>query len=307
VFEQGKKTLWDQLEMPTWVVIVAVYSAWGALIYAGNDLPWWGFCPLGAIIIAWHGSVQHEILHGHPTRFLWLNDLLGWAPLGLWMPYHVYRQSHLLHHRVTTLTAPSEDPESFYFLQDSWSRLCVVRRGMLYANNTLLGRVIVGPLIAMIRFALSETRLLVQGDFSRVPGWLFHGALVTGMLYGLERYFGIPAWYYAIGVAYPGISLILIRSFLEHRPSDIPAHRTAVVEGGWFWSLLFLNINFHVPHHDHPGVPWYHLPALYRADREGILERNGGYVFHSYGELVRRYLVTPKDMPLYPGEHPADA
>ncbi|NQV45414.1 MAG: fatty acid desaturase [Rhodospirillales bacterium] len=295
-----ERPLWDKLELPTWLVVVGVYAAWGALVYAGGGLPWWIFCPLGAVIIAWHGSVQHELLHGHPTRSVWFNSILGWMPLGLWMPYHVYRENHLLHHRVATLTQPGEDPESYYFMQQDWASLCPVRRGILRANNTLLGRVTLGPMIVLVRFGISELRLLAEGNLSRLPGWIFHAVLMSSLLYGLDHYLGIPAWYYAIGCAYPGISFILVRSFLEHRPSDIPAHRTAVVEGNWFWSLLFLNVNFHVPHHDHPGIPWYRVPALYRAERDAILERNGGYMFRSYGQVARQYLLRPKDMPVYP-------
>ena len=292
---------WDRLELPTWAVIIAVYSAWGGLMFTGNDLPWWVFCPLGAVIVAWHGSVQHELLHGHPTRSVWLNSLMGWAPLGLWMPYHVYKESHLTHHWVNTLTNPIEDPESYYFLPSDWARLCPVRRGLLRINNTLLGRVTIGPMISLIRFGLSEIRRMAKGDFSRLPGWVFHMALSVAMLYGLEQYLGIPAWYYAVGCAYPGISFILVRSFLEHRPSDNPDHRTAVVEGGLFWSLLFLNVNFHVPHHEQPDVPWHRVSGLYRDNKDAILQRNGGYKFNSYAEVARYYLFSPKDVPVYPG------
>ena len=36
--------------------------------------------------------MQHEALHGHPTRYQWLNDQLGYASLWLWLPYRVYRE-----------------------------------------------------------------------------------------------------------------------------------------------------------------------------------------------------------------------
>lgn len=299
--DTAKRTTWDLLELPTWLVVVAVYAAWGALMFSGVGLPWWIFCPVGAVIIAWHGNLQHELLHGHPTRSALFNSVLGWAPLGLWMPYHIYRESHLRHHRVETLTSPDEDPESYYFLeQDWWENLCPVRRWFLRINNTLLGRMTIGPMIILIRFALSEFRLIARGNVSHVPGWVLHIIVAVGMLYALNSYLGIPAWYYVVGVAYPGISLLLVRSFNEHRPSEIPAHRTAIVESGPFWSLLFLNNNLHVCHHDCPGAPWYRLPAIYRADRNRILERNGGFFFRSYGELAWRYLLTPKDAPVYP-------
>ncbi len=52
-----------------------------------------------------------------------------------------------------------------------------------------------------------------------------------------------------------------------------------------------------------PTVPWYRLPSLYRADRARYATRNGGYVFRSYGQLFRRFLLRPKD----PVAHPMPA
>ena len=294
------RPLWDRLALPTWAVVFAVYGMWGMTMAYGAELPWWIFCSLGTVTVAWYGSLQHELLHGHPTRSAFINALLGWAPFSLWMPYHVYRDSHLIHHRVQTLTDPEEDPESYYFSQTDWVYLRPVWRGALCINNALLGRVTIGPAIALIRLAFSESRRMVRGDLSRLPGWLLHGALSVAMLYGLERYLGIPAWYYAVGVAYPSISLILVRSYLEHRPSDNPDHRTAVVEGSLFWSLLFLNVNFHVLHHENPNVPWYKVSGMYWAGKDTIAERNGGYIFKSYGEVATRYFFRPKDMPICP-------
>lgn len=294
------RPLWDKVELPTWLLIIAIYGAWATLMIHGAALPWWVFCPLGAVIVAWQGSLQHELLHGHPTRSKLVNSLFGWAPLNLWMPYHVYVESHLEHHRVNTLTEPQTDPESYYLYQRDWENLCPVRRALFRMNNAMLGRAVLGPGLGMIRFALLELRLIGQGNLSHVPGWLFHIALGAAMLYGLQQYFGIPAWLYAIGIAYPSTSFIMMRSFLEHRPSDIPGHRTVIVEGSWFWRWLFLNNNLHVCHHDEPGMPWYRLPAMYRENRAAILENNGGYLFRSYGEIARSYLFRPKDLPVYP-------
>ena len=49
-----------------------------------------------------------------------------------------------------------------------------------------------------------------------------------------------------------------------------------------------------------PGVAWYRLPALYRAGKERYLSYNDGYVYRSYGEVFRKYLLRPKD----PVPHP---
>lgn len=68
-------------------------------------------------------------------------------------------------------------------------------------------------------------------------------------------------------------------------------------------ALLFLNNNFHIVHHMHPGVPWYRLPGLYFADADRYLRRNHGYRYRSYAQILRRHLLRAKDPvphPLWP-------
>ena len=48
--------------------------------------PWVVLAPLGAYLVALHGSLQHEALHGHPTRSAVVNELLVFLPVSLWFP-----------------------------------------------------------------------------------------------------------------------------------------------------------------------------------------------------------------------------
>ena len=41
-----------------------------------------GAVPLGAWFVAWHNSLQHETVHGHPARPRWVGTALGMAALG---------------------------------------------------------------------------------------------------------------------------------------------------------------------------------------------------------------------------------
>ena len=58
-------------------------------------LPWWTLAALGAWIIAWQLNLQHETIHGHPTRSRRVNEAIGSWPLSLWLPYSIYRSTHL--------------------------------------------------------------------------------------------------------------------------------------------------------------------------------------------------------------------
>jgi fatty acid desaturase len=56
-------------------------------------------------------------------------------------------------------------------------------------------------------------------------------------------------------------------------------------------------------HHKNPGLPWYRLPAAYRLQREHWHAMNGGYVFASYGAVMRDFGLRAKE----PVAHPARA
>ena len=81
----------------------------------------------------------------------------------------------------------------------------------------------------------------------------------------------MPLGQYLLLVAYPAISLSLVRSFCEHQAAADLGERTVIVEAAPVWSLLFLNNNLHVAHHTRPSLAWYRLPAYYRAERAALI------------------------------------
>ncbi len=289
-----------KIEWPTLALAVAVYLLFGFLTWWHAALPWWLILPLGGYLVCLHGSLQHEAVHGHPTPWPRVNEALVFPSLWLWMSFRIYRESHLVHHRNEALTDPWEDPESYYVTPQAWARMGRLRRAFLCANNTFLVRLVVGPLIAVWRHWSDEIRRLLRGDCSHVRSWGLHVigcVLVLAWVIGVCR---IPLWEYILLYAYPGLALTLIRSFLEHRARPRAEERSVVVEAGPVMSLLFLNNNLHALHHDHPGVAWYRLPALYRARRDEILALNGGYRYGGYLEIARRYFLRPKEPVLHP-------
>ena len=106
--------------------------------------------------------------------------------------------------------------------------------------------------------------------------------------------------FYVFGIVYPGTAVLLLRSFAEHRAEQDVFERTAIVENSWFFGPLFLFNNLHAAHHERPLIPWYELPAWYRANRGRLLAANGGLVYDGYGEVVRRFLFTPHDVNVHP-------
>lgn len=292
--------LWRRIELPTWIVVLVAYAGWLSVTWYYHRLPVWVVLPLAAGIITLHGSLQHEAIHGHPTRKQALNAWIVGLPLSLWLPYSIYRESHLAHHRAGRLTDPLEDPESYYVTPAMWRSMGPVRRAIRRAQATLVGRVLLGPPVVIARFFRSEWGLLRGGDRRQAVRWLQHLIACAPVLGWVLLVCRIPLWAYLVVFVYSGLSLTLVRSFTEHRPAASQGERTAVVETGLLMSLLFLNNNLHAVHHEAPGLPWYKLPERYRRDREAVLSRNGRFLFGGYGEILRRYAFKAKDLPVHP-------
>ena len=291
-----------QIEWPTITLIVLTYGALASLMWFYYALPFWVIMPLAGYLIALHGSLQHEVLHGHPTRNALLNELLVAINFSLNFPYRRYRKLHLIHHNDENLTDPTLDPESYYLLPDDWAKLPAPLKQLYTINNTLAGRMIIGPLIGTIRFWFSEFMAIAKGDMAAAKAWAWHiPACAITLAYA---YFicGIPLWAYLVMFAWPGIAFSLVRSFCEHQAVENLGERTIVVESSPPLSLMFLNNNLHLPHHLKPRMAWYQLPAYYRAEREELLRKNHGYLMHGYREIFRRYFFKPKEPVAYP--HP---
>ncbi len=287
-------------EWPTLVLHMAVYGSFGLLTWFHAALPWWLVLPLGGYLVALHGSLQHEAVHGHPTRWPLANEALVFPSLWLWLPFRCYRETHLAHHRNDLLTDPLNDPESYYLAPEAWDRAGPLKRAFLTAHNTVLGRLVFGPAVAVWRTLAGELARFASGDGSHAGAWGLHvlgSALVLAWVLGVC---GIPFWEYLLLYAYPGLSLTLLRSFLEHRAHPSVDQRSVLVEAGPVMAFLYLNNNLHALHHAEPNRAWYRLPARYRERREALLAGNGGYRYGGYGEIVARYLVTPKEPVLHP-------
>ena len=288
------------IEWPTVAVAAFVYAGFGLLTWFHEALPWWLLLVGGGAITCLHGSLHHEVAHGHPTRWRWLNEALVFPSLWLWIPFRAYRRTHLAHHFDPALTHPYDDPESYYLAPETWATLGPVRRSFLWAHNTAAGRLLLGPLYSFSRLLVSESAALRAGDRTAIANWSLHLVSVGLVMAWVVGLCGMEAWLYIATFAYPGLSLTLLRSFLEHQARPAVGMRSVLVEAGPLMSLLFLNNNLHALHHAEPGVAWYRLPARHRLRRDELLAENGGYRYSNYLEVLARYLLWPKEPPVHP-------
>ncbi|MEM7059818.1 MAG: fatty acid desaturase [Pseudomonadota bacterium] len=289
-----------RFEGPTWAALVGCYTVWSLCLWQAGQTSWW-FLIACAFAVALHSSLTHEVLHGHPTRNRLVNEATVFLALGLFIPYRRFRDLHLRHHNDERLTDPFDDPESFYTPLSAWGRWAFARRTVLQANGTLLGRMILGPPLSLWAFWRTDLSAM-RSDPSIRGAWIRHILGLIPVLVAVAAA-GVPIWIYVLCVAYPGMSLIMVRSFIEHRATENTDERTAVIEAHWFWCFLFLNNNFHSVHHDRPALAWYLIPAVWRRERNQVLDRNGGYYLPGYGEVFRRWALRRREPVVHPLLH----
>lgn len=284
-------TLIKPYEWPTWLAILGCYGVFvGALVgyAAAPSLVW---CLPMALCAGLHSSLQHECIHGHPTRYQWFNTALIFWPLIPWTCYLEYRRSHLAHHVTDELTHPKTDPESYFFTAEDWAALSRPMRWLYRINSCLIGRLVLGPWLG----AWAGVRQLLERPTGEIMANLSLQLIgLVGLGLGLIAA-GMSLWVYLFCVAWPGAALISLRSYYEHRPAQSNEESTAIVETNVVLSFLFLHNNLHIVHHTLPGVPWYAIPRVYREKKAHWQRLNGAYWFSGYHEIGRRYGLSVKD------------
>lgn len=286
-------------EVPTLALIFATYVLFLTIPLALSVLPLALVVIALGIVIAQHSSLQHEILHGHPMQAQVLNDALAFPALGLFIPYLRFKDTHLAHHYDPNLTDPYDDPETNFLDVIKWETLPKWQRCLAQFNNTLFGRMLIGPVIALAAFYRQDLRAICAGDRRIILSYVAHLAGVALPVIWIAGFTAMPLWAYVMS-AYIGASILKIRTFLEHRAHDRAAGRSVIIEDRGVLALLFLNNNYHAVHHAHPNVVWHRLPKLFEAKRLSFLQRNGGYTYASYREVFARYAFVQKD----PVSHP---
>jgi len=292
------------IDWPTVVLIFICHALWVTLVFYSASLNNIGLGMAGVLalilVVTLHSSLQHECLHGHPTSKRAFNELLVSLPIGLFIPYGRFRELHLKHHLNSRLTDPYDDPESWYITDADWQSQPMLKRFTLQVNATLLGRLIIGPPLSLWAFWRSDLSLMLAGNRSVLGAWVLHTMGVFFVL-AILLLNDFSIWMYVLCVAYPAMSMLMVRTYAEHRAEENAKHRTAVVESGFFFSLLFLNNNLHAVHHKYPTLAWYTLPRKWQDEKIQVLADNNHYHFPGgYFSIARKWLCKSREPVVHP-------
>lgn len=283
----------------TLVIAVLVYGGWLATVFLHKQMPWWATFALLTWFGAWHLSLQHELVHGHPFRNSKLNAALASLSLTMWVPFLSFKRDHISHHN-TTLTHPELDTESYYSMPEQWQHSGRFLRSIYWANRTIAFRLTIWSVFSTVQYFFADAWRAIRNVDNARSAWALHIPGLIAVTYIVNNLAGMSVIEYLIGGVFASHSLNMMRSFAEHKTLGDESTRTAMIDAGRVMSLLMLNNNLHIAHHDEPSAPWYKVPevaerlnAFERAQKIDALYKGG------YGELLRRFTFKPYDQPVY--------
>jgi fatty acid desaturase len=259
-------------------------AALSALLVVAGRVSFWPWIPLLAVAYALVMNSAYLMLHEaehamlHPDRFV--NDTTG-TLLALFFPapFHLLRQGHLGHH---LRNRTDDEAFDYYFAGDNWLWkhwafynilwggfwLCIAVSNLLLpffprlwaTKKTAFDR----PTEALLESLNPHYDQLIR--IEAVAVLALHTAVILIL--------GVPLLHWAALVAAFGISWSSMQ-YMHHYGTERDVHRGARNLRTWRWlDALWLNHNWHRRHHEQPGVPWIHLPALDAgpaAPRESML------------------------------------
>jgi len=287
------------VDWPSFFLMAFCYIAFGL---ATSVLASWSAVAgivAASLAITLHSSLQHEAIHGHILRSDWARSLSVSLAIGLFVPYERFRATHLAHHDDEQLTDPYDDPESNFQHPEAWTERGLISRGIYNFNNTLFGRMMIGPALSLISFYRSDLSAIWRGDKAVFRAYLLHGIGLVPVLIWIEMISPLHVGQMMLA-AYLGMSVLKVRTFLEHRAHEDAEGRTVIIEDRGLFAFLFLNNNYHALHHQEPSLKWYELPKAYAQSREAVLAQNKDYRYGNYAEVFRKFFLKRKDPVAHP-------
>jgi fatty acid desaturase len=278
----------DDIPQATNTLIIAVQLAatagcvWGAAV-APN---WWTLTLIAiafAVVLNSIYSIIHEAEHAMLYNNPRLNDTVGAVMAFLFpAPFHLLRQGHIGHHMRNR-----SDDEAFdlYFEGDNLLWRWLVWIGILTGLYYVL--VVASNVIAaLMPFVFDRKHFKVERYVAvdrasaafleafnpryRFLIWL-EGVLAIGLHALIVWVSSVPIWHYVALYAAGGFMWSAMQ-YVHHYGTE--RHVTRGARNLFIFRPLdavLLNHNWHLAHHEHPTVPWVHLPKL--AEQDGKTDR----------------------------------
>ncbi len=219
-------------------------------------------------------ALMHETFHRSLSDNDRINEIFGVALSALFPgSYTMMRATHLGHHRRNRTDAELFD--AYYPGESVWKK-----RAFFYAMyiGTFWLTVPAAMFLVIVWPSLLRARLLMDGPHTSamiqgVPKRYFQRIRLESLgalLLQVVLFWALDLNWVSYLTLYGLYALCWSsQNYITHAfsPRDIlnGAYNLRI---GKLYSLLLLNFNWHLAHHQHPSVPWIHLPRLDDKTRE---------------------------------------
>ena len=271
------------------ILFVALYAAsayavcWMARSLHGRDAAWiLAAAPLYLIAAAsLHGIslFTHEAVHGTLSRNRRWNAVLGAVcAIPVLQNFSAYRVLHLSHHEHL---GEEGDPDHYpNYTRWSW---------MVFLMNW--GRLLVGYPVYIVAIPVLGFK---HGTWRDRRGIILEVICSGVFLFGLLALPGtvlIHAWLIPMLIinTFVNIRGMSQHTLLEQFHGDT-VRGTRTILTNPITAFFMCNENYHLEHHLHPGVPWYHLPRVSQILRAELIARDAPFI-PSYFAFVREFVV----------------
>lgn len=259
------------------IIVVQLAMLFGCFYLVGRFQTWWQVALLAVGFGVLMNSV-YSIIHEAEHAMLFANRKVneaGGVLMALFFPapFHLLRQGHIGHH----LRNRSDD-EAFdlYFESDNvvwkWLVWLGILTGLYYVLVIISNVVaVVCPFILDRKHFRIEDRVKVDRASAAFlesfnPSYLRYiwaeGVAAIALHTSIVWAFDIPIWHYIALYASFGFMWSAMQ-YVHHFGTE--RHVTRGARNLFIFAPLdavWLNHNWHQAHHEHPTVPWVHLPAL---------------------------------------------
>ncbi len=265
------------------VTLTLFFSGLGIAIATFGNWPLVAACVLLASAMGLRiYIILHDCMHGSFFSSKKWNDLVGvlLSPIAL-TPFRATQYIHNQHHTHVSDLDRRDTFEIQVMTKREWERAGARDRLLyrMYRNPVTL--ILVGPFL----FFILVRRVPLCGFRISVTDLVLHNALLAGFVYAIWLVAGLPGilvWLAAAYFACVGGALI---SYVVHNFETVhwgtkpeldfetaALDGSAVLDWGWLFDLLSLNIGYHDLHHLNARIPGYRLKAAHAdLEAQGLL------------------------------------
>ena len=230
-------------------------------------------------------AMSHECAHGTAFRSRWLNETMFWISSLIYLEEPLLRRySHASHHTYTAIDGL--DGQQVFGTASTFPKWLKEFSGLgqylfeikMLANN------------AAGRFDDEVLRYTPADELPRLQrnACIFLSIYLGGGL--LAWYFAATwVWWYLVLPRFIGGPIMIQITLIQHAESERNVYdlreSTRSSRSNALGEFLYMNMNYHIEHHAHSGVPFHALPELSRELQDRLPSPDPGMLQVGY-ELI---------------------